>query len=70
VFIIEINGNPNLDQGMKDRAAGDAAYRALLDRFVTLFEQRAGRPLPGRDPAPPGQSAAFPTAGRRSALMR
>jgi glutathione synthase/RimK-type ligase-like ATP-grasp enzyme len=48
VFIIEINDNPNLDQGMEDRAAGDAVYRALLDRFVTLFEQRAGR-----GPAPP-----------------
>jgi glutathione synthase/RimK-type ligase-like ATP-grasp enzyme len=42
VFIIEINDNPNLDHGMEDRAAGDAVYVALLDRFVALFEQRAG----------------------------
>jgi len=52
VFIIEINDNPNLDQGMEDRAEGDAIYHALLQRFVTLFEQRAGRqPLPPT-PAP------------------
>jgi glutathione synthase/RimK-type ligase-like ATP-grasp enzyme len=52
VFIIEINDNPNLDHGMEDRVAGDAVYRALLDRFVALFEQRAGRE--------PGGAAAIP----------
>ncbi|MEI9986162.1 MAG: RimK family protein [Aliidongia sp.] len=44
VFVIEINDNPNLDLGMEDRAAGDTVYRALLDRFVALFERRTSRP--------------------------
>ncbi len=49
-FIIEINDNPNLDHGMEDRAAGDAVYVALLERFVALFEQRSAH---GPAPVPP-----------------
>ncbi|GGF30821.1 hypothetical protein GCM10011611_41120 [Aliidongia dinghuensis] len=50
VFIIEINDNPNLDRGMEDGVAGDAVYLALLQRFMTLFEQRAGREPPAGQP--------------------
>ena len=72
VFIIEINDNPNLDHGMEDRAAGDGVYLALLQRFVSLFEQRVGRAAspsapargPTAAPAPAGGVTASPRGAR------
>lgn len=41
--VIEINDNPNLDQGVEDAIGGDAVYRSLLGHLLTRMEQRLHR---------------------------
>ncbi|MEX2584358.1 MAG: glutamate-cysteine ligase family protein [Gemmatimonadota bacterium] len=42
--VIEINDNPNLDQGEDDTADGDLLYRDILDYFVRRIEERPREP--------------------------
>ncbi|MEO5365607.1 MAG: RimK family protein [Magnetococcus sp. WYHC-3] len=43
VFAIEVNDNPNLDQGVEDKVLKDELYAILLREFISRIEAPTGR---------------------------
>ncbi len=38
--VIEVNDNPNLDEGVEDAVLGEGLYRAVMEHFLRRFEER------------------------------
>lgn len=40
VYVIEVNDNPNIEQGVEDRYLGYELYMQVMQEFANLLEQR------------------------------
>ena len=40
VFVVEVNDNPNIDQGVEDKVLKDKLYERLIDSFITRIKAR------------------------------
>jgi len=43
VYVIEINDNPNIDNGVEDLVLGDGLYQSIMETFLARIDKRAGR---------------------------
>ena len=41
-IVIEINENPNIDEGVEDFGEGDVVYRKIIDAFLRRIAERTG----------------------------
>jgi glutathione synthase/RimK-type ligase-like ATP-grasp enzyme len=42
VYVIEVNDNPNIDEGVEDLVLGDMLYRSIMETFLSRIERRTG----------------------------
>jgi len=40
VFVVEVNDNPNIDQGVEDKVLKDKLYRTLIESFIRRIESQ------------------------------
>ncbi|MFX4223966.1 MAG: ATP-grasp domain-containing protein [Thalassobaculum sp.] len=40
VFVVEVNDNPNIDQGVEDKVLKDKLYERLIDSFISRIRVR------------------------------
>ncbi|MFO7602735.1 MAG: RimK family protein [Gammaproteobacteria bacterium] len=43
VYVIEVNDNPNIDNGVEDQVLGNALYQLIINEFISRIEQRRNR---------------------------
>ena len=41
-IVIEINENPNMDEGAEDKGEGDIVYKKVIDAFLMRIAERTG----------------------------
>ncbi len=40
VYVIEVNDNPNIDNGVEDQVLGNSLYQLIINEFISRIEQR------------------------------
>jgi glutathione synthase/RimK-type ligase-like ATP-grasp enzyme len=53
VYVIEVNDNPNLDDGVENEIIKDRLYDIIMADFLRRLEKRHGRTAPPTTPVPP-----------------